>query len=119
MVLTTDALGFSTCAARVAGTGVRAVVFPPPTWLMSTMTMRTIATTATLEMVTTVGDCQGGRRSRVTDRAATWLRRCFLLTGLAPALPVGTGCLPIGLRGVSCATASEYRTNLSRGCPGA
>jgi hypothetical protein len=84
---------------------------------MSTMTIRTMATTATLEIVTTVGDCHGGRRSRVTDLAAAWLRRCFLVIGLAPALPTGTACLPTGLRGVSCATASEYRTNLSSGCP--
>jgi len=39
--------------------------------LMSTITMSRIATTATLENVTTVGDCQGGRRSRDSDLAAT------------------------------------------------
>jgi len=59
--------------------------------------MSTIATTATLEMVTTVGDCQGGRRSRETD-LTVWFRRCFLDTGLAEDFPAGTGRLPAGLR---------------------
>ena len=91
---TTEGLGFSTCAARVAGTGVEVVALPPPTWLMSTMTIRTIATTATLEIVTTVGDCHGGRRSRVTDLAAAWLRRCFLVIGLAPPCRERSACPP-------------------------
>ncbi len=106
-MLTTDGLGFSTAVRIAGGTGVATVALPPPAWLMSTITISRIATTATLEMVTTVGDCQGGRRSSETDRAAVWLRRCFLVAGFAGYLPVGTGRLPTGFRGVDWSTAPE------------
>ena len=99
-VLTTEALGASTAVRIACGTGVARVALLPPVALMTTSTMRTIATTATLEMVTTVGDCHGGRRSRETDLAAAWLRRCFLVAGLAGYFAAVTGRLPAGLRGV-------------------
>jgi hypothetical protein len=68
--LTTDVEGFSTAVKTDCGATVYVLVLPPPAALISTMTISAIATTATLEMVTTVGDCQGGRRSSEIDRAA-------------------------------------------------
>ena len=68
--MTTDGLGFSTAVRIACGTGVATVAFVPPAALISTITMSTTATTATLEKVTIVGDCQGFRLSSETDLAA-------------------------------------------------
>ncbi len=65
---------------------------------MTTMMISTTATTPTLTDVITVGDCQGGRCDSETDRAAAWLRRCFLVRGLPPGLEPGDGLFPGSLR---------------------